>query len=88
MATLTIQIDDKWKQRIRSPLYKVVSSMQGVALSFAPIFIYMIAKGIILKEVEWLVVPICFMIILVVGVFNLKLAQATVNGIKNAEDRT
>lgn len=81
MDMITIQIDAAWAKRIRSPFYSVIAALQGVAVSFAPLFIFMTAKGYIFRGAEWIVVPLCFACILLVGFFNIRLVQATVKGI-------
>jgi len=88
MEMITIQIDAAWAKRIRSRFYSIIAALQGIAFGFAPIIIFMTAKGYIFRGAEWIVAPICFACILLVGFFNIRLAQATVEGINQREPRT
>jgi len=46
METVTIEIDSKWVKLVRSPLYWIVAALQGVSITFAPLFLYWSGKGI------------------------------------------
>jgi hypothetical protein len=52
-----------------------VAALQGVSVSFAPLFLYWSGKGMFHGS-EWLVVPSCFAVILLVGFFYMLLGSA------------
>ena len=39
MQRVSIEIDAKWVKIVRSPLFWIVVALQGVSLSFAPLFL-------------------------------------------------
>jgi len=45
MEKVTIEIDSTWAKIARSPLYFVIVALQGVSVSFAPLFLYWSGKG-------------------------------------------
>lgn len=44
MGKVTIELDEVWVKRIQSPWMFWVQALQGVALTFAPFFLYMSGK--------------------------------------------
>jgi len=40
MDKVTIEINSKWVRIVRSPLYWIVAALQGLSVSFAPLFLY------------------------------------------------
>lgn len=69
MDKVAIQIDSKWLRIVRSPLWWVVASLQGVSVTFAPLFLYWSGKGQFFPKAEWIIVPSCFAVIFLVGFF-------------------
>jgi hypothetical protein len=78
VATVTIEIDARWQKIVRSPLYWIVAALQGVAITFAPLFLYWSGKGMFPHGYEWIVVPSCFGVIFVVGFFYMGLGGAVI----------
>jgi len=71
MDKVTIEVDSRWVKIARSPLYWVVATLQGPSVTFAPLFLYWSGKGKMFPDYEWLVVPLCFATILLVGLFYM-----------------
>ncbi|HVM59531.1 MAG TPA: hypothetical protein VMV72_01585 [Verrucomicrobiae bacterium] len=82
MEKVTIQLDAKWVKIARSPLYMVVGALQGIAVSFAPLFLYWCGKGYFYKCAEWIVVPLCFATILLVSFFYFWLGAAVMKELR------
>jgi hypothetical protein len=70
---VSVEIDPRWVKLTRSPLCHVVSALAGVAISFAPLFLYWAGQGKFYPAYEWLVVPLCFAIIYLVPLFYFRL---------------
>jgi hypothetical protein len=45
MERVTVEIDSTWAKIARSPLYFVIVALQGVSVTFAPLFLYWSGKG-------------------------------------------
>jgi len=71
--TVTVDIDSKWVKFIRSPLYVVISSLAGVSVSFAPLFLYWSGQGKFFVGYERVIVPICFAVIYLVPFVYIRL---------------
>ena len=82
MEKITIELDGKWRKIARSPLYFIVAAFQGVAITFAPLFLYWCGKGGYFTGYEWLVVPCCFAIILLVPLFYYRLGGAVIRELR------
>jgi hypothetical protein len=78
MDKVTIQIDSKWVKEIHSPKFKVVATLQGVSVSFAPFFLYVSGKDQFLLGYGWIVGLMCFAIINFVGLFYMRLGGAVI----------
>jgi hypothetical protein len=81
-VTVVVEIDSRWVKAVHSPVYWAVAALQGVALTFAPLFLFWSGRGRFFHGVEWIVVPVCFAMIYLVGMFNGALAAAVVKGLR------
>lgn len=45
MASIVVSVDEKWASRVRSPLYRIVEALSGVAITFAPALLYYAAAS-------------------------------------------
>jgi hypothetical protein len=73
--SITIDIDARWKKWIRSPLFWVVATLQGVAFSFAPAFLYWSGHGGPLAAwVQWVSLASIYL----VGWFYLLLGRSVI----------
>ena len=82
MGKVTIEIDSKWVKIVQSPLYWIIAALQGVSLSFAPLFLYWSGKGMFHHATEWIIVPSCFAVILLVGFFYILLGSAVIGELR------
>ena len=82
MTKVTIEIDSRWVKIVRSPLYWIVAALQGVSISFAPLFLYSSGKGMFPHGSDWLIVPSCFAVILLVGFFYMLLGSAVIGELR------
>ncbi len=82
MDRVIIEINCTWVRIVRSPLYWIVAALQGVAITFAPPVLYLSGKGSFYHGSEWIIVPLCYMAILVVGFFYICLGSAVIRELK------
>jgi hypothetical protein len=82
MHKVTVEIDSKWVKIVRSPLYWIVAALQGVSISFAPLFLYWSGKGSFFYGAERIVVPSCFAVILLAGFFYMLPGSAVIGELK------
>ena len=88
MPMVAIEIDAKWVKIVRSPLYWIVATLQGVSLTFAPLFLYWSGKGTFFHGSEWIIVPSCFAVILLVGVFYMLLGSTVISELRKSKIST
>ncbi len=86
MSTVSIEIDSRWVKRARSPLYWTVATLQGVAITFAPLFLFEAGKGWFHKY-DYLVAASCFAAILLVGFFYIRLGNEVIRGLRNSKSK-
>jgi len=82
MKRVTIEVDARWVKIVHSPLYWTVAILQGVSITFAPLFLYWSGKGWFLNRWEWLIVPSCFAVILFVGFFYRLLGSVVIGELR------
>lgn len=82
MSTVSIEIDSKWVKRTHSPLFRLVASLRGVAITSAPIFLYAAGKGWFGKY-DYLVAASCFAAIWLVGFFYVLLGNEVIGELRN-----
>ncbi len=82
MERVTVEIDSTWAKIARSPLYFVFAALQGVSVSFAPLFLYWSDKGKFYQGYEWIVVPSCFAVIWLIPVFYFRLAGPVIKELR------
>jgi len=83
MDKVPVQIDSKWVGKVRSSKYKVVATLTGVSVTFAPFFLFAsgfaIGKTTGLPRFGWVLVALlCYAIIQYVGSFYIRLGGAVV----------
>ncbi len=82
MSNVTIEINSNWVRVVRSPVYWVVASLQGVSISFAPLFLYWSGKGDYFPGLRMVVTPLCFAIIFGVQLFYFLLGAAVIKELR------
>jgi hypothetical protein len=75
MSNIQVDIDEKWIKLARSPLAFIATSLSGVSVSFAPLFLYQYGAGKEPLGPPEFGVPICWAVILISGFFHIKLSQ-------------
>jgi len=85
MERVTIDLDARWVRIIHSPLYWIVTALQGVSITFAPLFLYWSGQGKFYPGWQWLIVPACFAAILPVGFFYLLLGNAVAGELRKKD---
>jgi hypothetical protein len=78
MNKITVEIDSKWQKIVRSPFYYVIAALQGVAITFAPLFLYWCGKGQMFHGYEPVIVPFCFAVIFLIPAFYYWLGGAII----------
>jgi hypothetical protein len=84
---VTIRIDATWVKIAHSPLYWIVGTLQGVSLSFAPLFLYESGKGFFRHGSEWIIVTSSYAVILVVGLFYSRLGGAVIRELRKQKEQ-
>jgi hypothetical protein len=82
MSTVTIEIDAKWAKFVRSPAFSIVAALQGVAISFAPLFLYWSGQGKFYHGYERFIVPFCFAVIYLVPLVYFRLGGAVIKELR------
>jgi hypothetical protein len=82
MKKVSIEIDSRWVRVVRSPIYFVIAALQGISVSFAPLFLYWSGRGNYFNGLEWLVVPLCFAVIFAVSVFYFLLGGSVIRQLR------
>jgi hypothetical protein len=82
MEKVTIEMNSTLAKIARSPLYFVIGALQGVSVSFAPLFLYWSGKGGYCRGYEWIVVPLCFAVIFLVPLFYFRLAGPVIKELR------
>jgi len=82
MDKVSIEIDSRWVKIARSPLYFVIVSLQGISVTFAPLFLYWSGRGNYFNGLEWIIVPLCFAIIFLVPVFYFLLGGSVIRQLR------
>ena len=82
MDKVSVQIDSRWVKVARSPVYLIIVSLQGISVSFAPLFLYWSGKGNYFHGFEWVVAPLCFAVILLVSTFYFWLGSSVIRQLR------
>jgi ABC-type transport system involved in multi-copper enzyme maturation permease subunit len=84
MSKVTIEVNSKWVKIVRSPLYWIVTALQGVSITFAPLFLYWSGKGLFSPGENRYVVPLCFVTIFFVGIFYMLLGSQVIGELRKS----
>ena len=79
---VTIELDESWVRVVNSPLMWLVAALQGLAISFAPLFIFFCGQGVFPRNIEWIVVAVSYAIILFVMMFYFRLGAHVVGALR------
>jgi hypothetical protein len=86
MTTVTVEIDSRLVRFVRSRAFTVVAGLQGVCVSFAPLFLYWSGQGKFYRGYEWFVVPSCFAVICLVPLVYFRLGGPVANELRKKRD--
>jgi hypothetical protein len=74
--TITVKVDAKWLRRVKSPfIFMPVAALTGVSVTFAPFYLLWCGPVSDFGVVEWIAVPLCFLMIYLVPGFYMSLAS-------------
>lgn len=82
MSTVTVEIDSRLVRIVRSPAFSIVAALQGVSISFAPLFLYWSGRGKFYDGYEWFIVPVCFAAICLVPLVYFRLGNMVVKELR------
>ena len=82
MSNVTIEINSKWVRIVRSPIYWIVAALQGISISFAPLFLFWSGRGGYFPGHQAFVTPLCFAIIIFVQLFYFLLGAAVIKELR------
>ena len=86
MSTVTVEIDSTLVKIVRSPAFSIVASLQGVCVSFAPLFLYWSGQGKFYHGYERLIVPLCFAIVCLVPLVYFRLGNIVIKELKKKQN--
>jgi hypothetical protein len=84
MSKVTVEVDSRWAKIVRSPLYWIVTALQGVSITIAPLFLYWSGKGFFSPGENRYMVPLCFGTIFFVGMFYMLLGSGVIRELRKA----
>lgn len=85
MSTVTVEIDPKLVKFVRSPAFSIVAALQGVTVSFAPLFLYWSGQGKFYHGYESFIVPLCFAVICLVPLVYFRLGGAVIKELRKQQ---
>lgn len=88
MSPITVEISPRWVAIIKSPLMYVIWMFQGVAVTFAPLFLYWSGRGTVPPEIQWLVVPLCFALVYIVPLFYFAFGNSVIKQLRTRKEST
>jgi len=85
LETVTVEIDAKWIQRVRSRWFFVVAALTGVSVTFAPLYLVICGSVKDFGLLEWILVPVCILTIYLVPGFYMRLAVEVMQQLRKQE---
>ena len=82
MEKVTIELNSRWLGLVRSPLMWVIWALQGVSITFAPLFLYWSGRGKFFPDWSWLAVPLCFAVIYLIPAFFFFLGNKVIQEVR------
>jgi hypothetical protein len=79
---VSVEIDSRWVKIARSPVYFIIVALQGISVTFAPLFLYWSGRGNYFNGLEWLVVPVCFAVIFIIPLFYFTLGASVIRQLR------
>ena len=88
MEKVTIELNANWAKRVNSPLMWIVWTLQGVSISFAPLFLYWSGTGMFHPDAKWIIVSRCAAIVYLIPLFYMYLGGAVIKELRKQIDST
>ena len=85
MDKVTVEVDSLLVRIVRSPAFYIVTTLQGVSVSFAPLFLYWSGQGKFFHGYERFIVPSCFAVICLVPLVYFRLGGAVINELRKEQ---
>ena len=82
MEKVTIELNANWAKRVNSPFMYIVTALQGVSITFAPLFLYWAGAGKFYPGAEWTIVLVCFAIVILIPLFYMRLGGAVIKELR------
>jgi len=82
MDKVTIELDAKWVRQVNSPYMHIVWAFQGVAITFAPLFLFWAGTGNFFSGYKLVVVPLCFAAVYLIPRFYYRLGAAVITELR------
>jgi hypothetical protein len=82
MDKVTIELDAKWVRQVNSPYMHIVWAFQGVAITFAPLFLFWAGTGNFFSGYKLIVVPLCFAAVYLIPMFYYRLGAAVIKELR------
>lgn len=83
---VTVEIDHRWVRIARSPIYFIADALAGCSVTFAPLFLYLSAKGTFYPGYEWIIVPLCFVVIYLVPLLYFRLGNVVAKELRQTSN--
>ena len=83
MEKVTIELNANWARRVNSPFMYIVAALQGVSISFAPLFLYWSGSGMFHPDAKRIIVPLCFAIVYLIPLFYMFLGGAVIKELRH-----
>jgi len=82
MESVTIQIGATRARLARSPVYWIIAALQGVSVTFAPLFLYWSGRGGYSFGSEWVILPLCFGVMYLVAIFHFPFSNRVIEELR------
>jgi len=69
-----VEVDRRWVDRVRSPMFMVVAAFTGVSISFAPLTLLFLDHIPVPSVYRWIIAGICLTMIYVIPGWYMRLA--------------
>jgi len=86
MSTVTVEIDPFWVKIVSSPIYFLLSALQGVSVTFAALYLYWSGQGKF-SGYEWFTVPLCAAVICLVPLVYFRLGHPVIKELRKHREQ-
>ena len=86
MENVTIQVGAGWARIARSPVYWIVAALQGMSVTFAPLFLYWGGREGYSFGSEGVIVPVCFAVMYLVPLFHFQFSNRVIEELRRRRE--